>query len=167
VGASLGIGDLDFRDIRRSFALGEGTRTESGDTRGTHIIGRVLGGYWFNTAGNWIHGPFARLTYQEAKVDAWSETGTTSTAMSFGEQKRDSLVSSLGWQTSGNIAWLRPFARVTWEKEYRNNDRSISAGWSRCPAPSACRRSRRITTMCSSISAPAPISGQKRWGLSA
>ncbi len=128
VGGSAGAGDLDFRDIRRSFPLGQGTRTESGDTRGTHLVGRVLGGYWFNLASNWIHGPFARLTYQEAKVYAWSENGATSTAMSFGHQKRESLVSSLGWQASGNLGWLRPFARVTWEKDYNNNDRSISAG---------------------------------------
>ena len=46
---------------------------ESGDTRGTHLMGRVFGGYWFNASAAWIHGPFARLTYQQAKVDAWSE----------------------------------------------------------------------------------------------
>jgi outer membrane lipase/esterase len=90
-------------------------------------MGRILGGYWFNY-GSWIHGPFARLTYQEAKVDAWSETGTSSTAMSFGEQKRDSLVSSLGWQADGNLGWVRPWARISWEKDYNNDDRSVRAG---------------------------------------
>jgi outer membrane lipase/esterase len=128
VGASLGAGDLDFRNIRRSFALGAGSRTESGDTRGTHLMGRVFGGYWFNTSGAWLHGPFARLTYQQAKVDAWSESGTSSSAMTFGRQKRDALMSSLGWQVSGNIGALRPFGRVTWEKDYDNDDRSVRAG---------------------------------------
>ena len=127
VGGSVGGGDLDFRDIHRTITLGAGTRTESGSTRGTHLMGRVLGGYWFNY-GNWVHGPFARLTYQEAKVYAWSETGTSSTAMSFGHQKRDSLVSSLGWQANGNLGWLRPYARVTWEKDYNNDDRIVRAG---------------------------------------
>jgi outer membrane lipase/esterase len=127
VGATLGAGDLDFRDIRRTITLGAATRTETGSTRGTHIMGRVLGGYWFNY-GNWIHGPFVRLTYQEATVYAWSETGTSSTAMSFGHQKRDSLVSSLGWQADGNLGWGRPWARVTWEKDYNNDDRSVRAG---------------------------------------
>ncbi len=128
VGASLGIGDLDFRNIRRSFALGAGNRTESGETHGTHLMGRVFGGYWFNTSGAWIHGPFARLTYEQAKVDAWSESGTSSSAMTFGEQKRDALMSSLGWQVSGSIGALRPFGRVTWEKDYNNDDRSVRAG---------------------------------------
>jgi outer membrane lipase/esterase len=128
VGASLGGADLDFRNIRRNFALGAGSRTESGDTRGTHVMGRVFGGYWFNASRAWIHGPFARLTYQQAKVDAWSETGTSSSAMTFGGQKRDALMSSLGWQVSGNIGSLRPFGRVSWEKEYNHDDRSVRAG---------------------------------------
>lgn len=127
VGATVGAGDLDYRDIRRSITLGAGSRTETGSTRGTHLMARLLGGYWFNY-GNWIHGPFARLTYQEAKVYAWSETGTSSTAMSFGHQKRDSTASSLGWQAVGNLGWARPFARVTWEKDYNNDDRTVRAG---------------------------------------
>ena len=128
VGASLGAGDLDFRNIHRTFALGAGTRTETGDTHGTNVTARVLGGYWFNTTSNWLHGPFARLTYQQNKVYAWSEEGTSSTAMSFGHQKRDSLASSLGWQASGTFGSLRPFARVTWEKEYDNGERTVRAG---------------------------------------
>jgi outer membrane lipase/esterase len=127
VGATLGAGDLDYRDIRRTITLGAGSRTETGSARGTHLMARLLGGYWFNY-GNWIHGPFARLTYQEATVYAWSETGTSSTAMSFGHQKRDSTASSLGWQAVGNLGWARPFARITWEKDYNNDDRTIRAG---------------------------------------
>jgi outer membrane lipase/esterase len=128
VGASIGAGDLDFRNIHRRFALGEGIRTETGDTHGTNVTARVLGGYWFNTTSNWLHGPFARLTYQQNKVYAWSEEGTSSTAMSFGHQQRESLASSLGWQASGAFGWLRPFARVTWEKEYDNGERTVRAG---------------------------------------
>ena len=126
-GASAGGGDLDYRNIHRSIPLGAGSRTESGSTRGMHLMARVLGGYWFNY-GSWLHGPFVRLTYQEAKVYAWSETGTSSTAMSFGEQKRDSLVSSLGWQAEGSLGWARPYARITWEKDYNNDDRIVRAG---------------------------------------
>ena len=121
-------GDLDFRNIHRTFALGAASRTETGDTNGTNVMARVLGGYWFNTTVNWLHGPFARLTYQQNKVYAWSEEGTSSTAMSFGHQQRESLVSSLGWQASGSFGSLRPFARVTWEKEYDNGERTVRAG---------------------------------------
>jgi outer membrane lipase/esterase len=90
-------------------------------------MARAFGGWWFNFA-NWMHGPFARLTYEEAKVYAWSETGTSSTAMSFGHQKRDAFFSSLGWQAVGTYGNLRPYARVTWEKDYNNDDRIVRAG---------------------------------------
>jgi outer membrane lipase/esterase len=91
-------------------------------------MARLFGGYWFNTGSSWIHGPFARLTYQEARVYGWSETGTSSSAMTFSAQRRDSTVSSLGWQASGVIGAVRPFGRVTWEKDYDNDDRSVRAG---------------------------------------
>jgi len=128
VGASAGAGDLDFRNIRRTFALGAGSRTENGDTRGTHLMGRLFGGYWFNTSASWIHGPFARVTYQEATVYSYSESGTSSSAMTFGRQKRNSLMSSVGWQASGALGPVRPFGRVTWEKEYNDDNRSVRAG---------------------------------------
>jgi outer membrane lipase/esterase len=128
VGATLGGGNLDYRNIRRTFSLGASTRTENGGTQGTHLMARLLGGYWFNTKNTWIHGPFARLTYQQAKVDGWSESGTSSSAMTFDSQKRNSTVSSLGWQTSGVIGIVRPFGRVTWEKDYNSDDRSVRAG---------------------------------------
>jgi len=127
VGGSVGGGDLDFRDIHRNITLGAGSRTESGTTRGTHLMARAFGGWWFNYAG-WSHGPVARLTYEEATVYAWSEQGTSSTAMAFGHQKRDAFVSSLGWQATGNIGSVRPYARVTWEKDYNNDDRTVRAG---------------------------------------
>ena len=50
---------------------------------------RVLGGYWFKASSNWLHGPFVRLTYQQNKACASSpRTGTSSTAMAFGQQQR-------------------------------------------------------------------------------
>jgi outer membrane lipase/esterase len=127
VGASLGAGDLDYRNIHRNITLGAGSRTESGSTNGTHLLARAFGGWWFNYAG-WSHGPFARLTYEEAKVYAWSESGARSTAMAFGHQKRDAFISSLGWQVAGNIGMFRPYARVSWEKDYNNDDRIVRAG---------------------------------------
>ena len=74
-------------------------------------MGSVLGGYWFGYA-DWLHGPFARVSYQEIHVRGYSENGNDSTALSYGEQKRESLVTSLGWQVAGRIASVRPFARV-------------------------------------------------------
>lgn len=126
LGATVGGGSLDYRDIRRSFALGPATRTENSSTNGLQFIARVLGGYWFNTSGQWINGPYARLTYQNIKVDSFAETGTSSTAMSFGSQTFDPFSSSVGWQIAGSWGSLRPFGRASWE--YNNNgSRTITA----------------------------------------
>jgi outer membrane lipase/esterase len=127
VGATLGGGTLDYRDINRNITLGVLNRTESGSTNGSHLMARALGGYWFNY-DNWIHGPFLRVTYQQDQVDSWAETGTSSTAMTFGQQNRDSLGTSLGWQANGSFGWGRPWARVTWEKDWNNDDRTVRAG---------------------------------------
>ncbi|HSC97709.1 MAG TPA: autotransporter domain-containing protein [Casimicrobiaceae bacterium] len=126
LGATLGAGDLDFSDVHRNIQLGALSRTESGETRGWQAMGSVLGGYWF-TYNDWLHGPFARVSYQEIHVRGFSERGSDSTALSYGEQERDSLVTSLGWQVAGRIANVRPFARVTWEMEAKDDDRSVQA----------------------------------------
>jgi outer membrane lipase/esterase len=125
VGATLGVGNLDY-DVRRGIQLGTLSRTESADPNGSHVMASVLGGYWF-AAGTLLHGPFARVAWQEVDVDAFSENGADSTALSFGDQKRKSLITSLGWQLSGQLGTVRPFGRVTWEFESKDDDRSVRA----------------------------------------
>jgi len=126
LGTSLLIGDLNFRNVRREFDLGTLRRTEEGDTSGWHWALRVLGGYWF-TSGNLMHGPFGKLVYQEAEVSSFAETAGTSTALRYGEQTRESLIGSVGWQAQGQWGAVRPFGRVTWEHEFKDDVRSVSA----------------------------------------
>ena len=57
----------------------------------------------------------------------YTENGNDSTALSYGEQERESLVTSLGWQVSGRVANVRPFARVAWEFESKDDVRYVSA----------------------------------------
>lgn len=126
VGATLGAGDLDFGDVHRNFDLGAQHRSESGETRGWHAMASVLGGYWFNVA-NVLHGPFVRLAYQQIRVKGFAERGADSTALIYGEQDRKSFISTVGWQVAGQIGSVRPFARVGFEFEGRNDDRFVSA----------------------------------------
>jgi len=126
VAGTLGAGNLDYKDVNREIQLGALTRTESGNTNGSHIMYSALGGYWFayNTL---LHGPYARVAWQDITVHGYSEQGSDSTALSFGEQKRKSLISSLGWQVTGQLGAVRPYARVTWEHESKDDDRTVSA----------------------------------------
>ena len=126
VGTSVLIGTLEYKDVRREFGLAGLARSERADTSGTHWALRVLGGYWMK-AGALTHGPFGKLVYQEAEINGFSEPGSTSTALRYGEQNRDSLIASLGWQVQGQWGAVRPFGRVSWEYEFKDDVRSVSA----------------------------------------
>ena len=116
VGATLGAGSLDYDDVNRNIALGAAMRTESGETRGYEYTGRLLGGYWFKYAGPGCTARTRALDVRRRPSSASSrETGIDSTALTYGQQDSDQLLSSLGWQVAGNIGGVRPFARVTWE----------------------------------------------------
>jgi outer membrane lipase/esterase len=125
LGASAGGGSLDF-GTTRDITLGALTRTESGTAKGWQFVGRLVGGYWFK-AGEWVHGPTIRLTYQEIRVNQFSESGSDSTTMTFGQQERTSFVTSLGWQVAGQLGAVRPFARASWEYEGQADNRDVTA----------------------------------------
>jgi outer membrane lipase/esterase len=74
-----------------------------------------------------LHGPFVRLAYQKIRVKSFTEQSGDSTALAFGEQTRKSLVSRLGWQASGQIGRVRPFARIAWDHEGEDDARFVSA----------------------------------------
>ena len=126
VGVRVGAGDLDYSDVHRNVELGTGIRTEQGETSGYHYYGSLVGGWWFGTT-SLLHGPFARLTYQEAKVRQFSEQSASSTALTYGAQKRDALFTSLGYQAAANMGAIRPWGRVSWEYDAKADDRSVSA----------------------------------------
>lgn len=126
IGGTLGVGDLDY-SVHRNIQLGPLTRTESGDPSGWHFMASVLGGYWFQTSADLQHGPFVRVAYQDIRVKAFTEQGSDSTALSYGQQKRESLMTSLGWQATGRIGMFRPFARLSWEFESEDGERSVTA----------------------------------------
>jgi len=126
LGWTLGAGSLDYTSVDRNIPLGPAVRTESGDTRGYEYTGRLLGGYWFKYQ-DLLHGPYARLAYTKAVVRQFSESGSDSTALTFGQQEREQLLWSLGWQVAGRVGNVRPFARATWEYDSMDDDRSVTA----------------------------------------
>ncbi len=126
VGATVGVGSLDYSDIDRAIPLGAGVRNENAEARGGEYTGRLLGGYWF-AMKDLLHGPYARLTWTKASVHAFSETSTDSTALNYDEQNRYQLLWSAGWQVAGSFGAIRPYARVTWEYDSRDQERSVGA----------------------------------------
>jgi outer membrane lipase/esterase len=138
VGATLGAGSLDYSNVNRIIPLGTNVRVESGQTRGYEYTGRLLGGYWFKLQ-DVVHGPYASATYTQAIVRQYTENGADSTALTFGQQKTEQMLWSLGWQVAGSFGNVRPFARVTWEYDSKDQNREVTAssatlgGWYSVP----------------------------------
>ncbi|MCX7174025.1 MAG: autotransporter domain-containing protein [Proteobacteria bacterium] len=126
--ATLSYSSLDF-DTTRNVALGPLTIANSGSTKAS-LWGFKLGGGYNLKRGNLVHGPVAALSWEKVKVDGFSESAGV-TAMSFGDQSRESMRHRIGWQAvwqvQSDFAVLSPYLRLTHEKEYKDNQGSVSA----------------------------------------
>jgi outer membrane lipase/esterase len=125
------VGQLNLNGIDRSFQLGAATRTESGSTSGSHVGYELAGGYFFHF-GELKTGPYASIGHQRVRVSSYNENGSDSSTMFFGRQSRDSTISRIGWELSGDSKmWegdFHPFARVAYEHESDANLRFVDAG---------------------------------------
>jgi outer membrane lipase/esterase len=120
---------LNF-DTRRNF----GPLNNPGSAGGQQW-GFKLGAGYDLTTGQFVHGPVAALLWQKASVDSFAESGPV--AMAFGSQARESLRHRLGWQASWTLpmagANVSPYVRLTHEKEYKERQGSLSAGFVNSP----------------------------------
>jgi outer membrane lipase/esterase len=140
--ATFSYASLDF-DVTRRMALGPFATTNNGSTSG-HQTGFKFGGGYNFTWGSVRHGPVAAVSLERVSVHGYSEAASP-TAMTFGNQESKSLRHRIGWQATAEVptAWgkLRPYARLTHEKEYEDNRRTVTAGFVGSPftffAPSA------------------------------
>jgi outer membrane lipase/esterase len=131
VGGYVNFAQSNFSDIDRRIQLGTDLRGETGKDDGSRLGGGFTGGYWF-TFNNIRTGPFANIDWQTVKLDGYSESGDDSTAMTFGSQHRDSLISTLGWRLqgtfgSGSVAWS-PYAELAWNHDSKADQRDVTAG---------------------------------------
>ena len=126
-----GYGGLDFHDIQRQFKLGAATRVESGDTDGTTSSVNLTGGYWFGSPALHV-GPVATLAYERVHVDGYGEKSGDSTAMTFGDQTRESLIGELGGRVQGSLPFagmvLRPYGEIAYAYDGDAHTRDVTAG---------------------------------------
>ena len=131
IGGYANFGQSNFKDIERRFAIAAMQRTESGKTNGTHLGGGVTGGWWFDF-NELSTGPFVTVAWDTAKVSGYHEGGNDSSAMWFGRQQRDALVSTLGWRLQGH--WqtgnmvMSPYVELAWNHDSKADPRAVSAG---------------------------------------
>ena len=126
-----------FQDeISRAVPLGVYTDQNYASTTGQSLSVALRGGRDFSV-GQFTTGPVAGLVLQEVRVNGFTETGVTGvTALSFGSQTRDSLVTQLGWRVCMNLGNLRPFAEADWNHECAGKNRLVTASLTSVGAPS-------------------------------
>ncbi|MBT2143914.1 MULTISPECIES: autotransporter domain-containing protein [unclassified Rhodanobacter] len=132
VGGYVNFGQSNFKDIERRMSIGTMQRTETGKADGSHLGGGLTGGWWFDLADKLQTGPFATVDWQTVKISGYSESGSDSSAMWFGRQQRDSLLSTLGWRLRGqwqvNNLLMSPYVELGWNHDSRADQRMVSAG---------------------------------------
>lgn len=125
VSSALTFGELDY-DVRRQIRLGDATRTARGAPGGRAVsLGLEAGARY--AFGRITHGPVGGLLLQQVKVDGFAEQGGGSAGMRYGEQTRDSAIGRIGWRLEYDAGPWRPYARLTLDRELRDDGRQIEA----------------------------------------
>lgn len=108
----------NLTNIQRKIALGKQTRTEEGETTGKLWGARLTAGYdlalthWLTT------GPMLQYAWDYSHVNGYSEKGSSSTAMRFGDQNGHSQVGSAGWRFNTHVGAVNPWARVSYRHQF-------------------------------------------------
>lgn len=106
--------------VDRQVNLGQAVRVHSGSPDGTNVTAGASMGWNFKH-NRWEHGPVLSVLSQTVRVDGYAENSNLSTALAYPKQKFDSLIGSAGWQASYAINdHLKPFARLTWDREFKD-----------------------------------------------
>lgn len=114
--------------MKRNFALGTVSRSESGSNDGSVRGLRIEAGYDLSQ-GDVRHGPLVGATYRDVHFGNYTENGNRSTSLRFGEQSFDQLRTSFGYQGSiQTTPSLRLSGRVTAEKELKSSERDLTVG---------------------------------------
>jgi outer membrane lipase/esterase len=114
-------------ETERNVRLGPATRVHRGSTDGTNVTAGVEGGFEFGS-GALRHGPIVGVLAQRIDIDAFAEDqATLSTSLAYPEQNVDSLIGKLGWQLRVESDHVAPYARLTVDREFEDEEREAFA----------------------------------------
>ena len=114
-------------DVTRKVQLGPATREHTGSPDGSNLTAALNAGYEFGTEGSFRHGPVAAVIWQKVKVDGYTESNPSATALGYHDQDVDSTVGRLGWQARFDGGTLKPYAQLTYDHEFE--DRQEASAW--------------------------------------
>jgi len=144
-------------DVNRIVPLGIVNVSNTGSTNGSNISYAAEIGYnWLSPLGGGnsstalpvkaasaatftlVHGPVAGVLLQRVWVDGYTESDSLGgvTALSYGDQVRNSAVTELGYQAHIDLGVWSPYAKLAWNHELVPYDRSVTASLTTITAPS-------------------------------
>ncbi|MHA6492158.1 autotransporter domain-containing protein [Pseudomonas borbori] len=133
---SASAGYLDYRDLQRNFSLGIVDVGQEGDSEGQlwALSGRV--GYDIAQPGSeWHLSPFISADYARVEVDGYSESSSSATALTFGDQERTSKRLGIGlqgrWAVTANT---QLFAEIAREKEFEDDSSEVDMALNSLPS---------------------------------
>ena len=118
--------DVKYDNIRRFIKIGAVTRTATASSKGANSSYSLTGGY-DHEFGRLSIGPFASVTLQDVTVNAFTEDGAGSANLNIAEQMRRSRVVSVGARASMAFGNWVPFARASFDRDAKKEDRFVSA----------------------------------------
>lgn len=121
-----GVGSIGFADydLRRGVSINGTDHSTSGSTEGINASIGAEGGYEFMTGGL-THGPVLGLRYQHVEVEGFSEDNSLF-GFTYRSQTRNSLVGSIGYQAAYDFGSVLPYAKVTLNREFKDDQRTIT-----------------------------------------
>lgn len=129
---------LDY-DVNRNVQLGPVTRRHSGSPSGDNLSAAINAGYDLGD-GSFRHGPVASLLSQRVKVDGYTESNSSASALIYSDQTVNSLLGSIGWQASyATSENFKPYARLTYDHDFESNAREVEARLQSMPEVGAYR----------------------------
>lgn len=110
---------LDY-DVTRKLQLGPATRIHKGSPEGSNLTAALNAGYEFGTEGGFRHGPVAAVIWQKVKLDGYTESNPSASALGYADQDTDSTVGRVGWQARFDGGNVKPYVQVTYDHEFED-----------------------------------------------
>jgi outer membrane lipase/esterase len=119
-------GDVNYSEIHRNIVLGPVTTTATARATGSNAAAYFSTGYDF-PIGKFKIGPTVAVTSQNVEVGQFDEAGGGAAGLRILTQTRKSEVWSVGARASMDLGNWTPWARVTADRDRRDDGRSVSA----------------------------------------
>ncbi|MCT8350610.1 MULTISPECIES: autotransporter outer membrane beta-barrel domain-containing protein [Photorhabdus] len=119
--------DMKYEDITRGIVLNEWLRKEHASTTGHQWGGRITAGWDIPLTSTVMTSPIIQYAWDKSYVKGYRESGNSSTAMHFGDQRYDSQVGTLGWRLDTNFSRFNPYAEVRFNHQFGDRHYQISS----------------------------------------